>query len=138
MAVTSSHLRTGPGTPGGIEIPYVAHVNASGVPINPATAEGMAIATYVLSASYTVTITTTSIIPTAFGSITLPADLVRIVLIPRGDLYWKINAAATAATALIGQGSWLSLPVTKTLADTIQVYAAGAGVACDLLVCTAR
>ena len=92
---------------------------------------------YVVSASYTATITATSIIPTAFTA-TLPAGLVRIILIPRGDLYWKIGGAASASTALIGQESWLSLPVTKTLADTIEVYAAGAGVVCDLLVCTSR
>ena len=93
---------------------------------------------YVVSASYTVTVTSTSAdIPTRFSA-TLPAGLVRIILIPRGDIYWKINGTASATTALIGQESWLSLPVTKTLADTIEVYAAGAGVVCDLLVCTSR
>ena len=94
---------------------------------------------YVVSAHYTATITATHPIPHASAfNCTLPADLVRLVLIPRGDVYWKIGGAATASTALVAQASPLSLPVTKTLADTIQVYAAGGGVVCDLLVCTPR
>jgi len=91
---------------------------------------------YVLSAEYTATITATSIIPTAFTA-TLPANTVRIVLIPRGDMYWNVGAA-TASTALIGQGFALNMPVTKAVADTIQVYAAGAGFAVDLLVYVPR
>lgn len=99
--------------------------------------EALAAMDYVVSATYTATITATSIIPTAFTA-TLPADLERVILIPRGDMYWNIGAAASASTALIGQSLALNMPVTKTLADTIQVYAAGAGVVCDLLVCTPR
>jgi hypothetical protein len=63
---------------------------------------------YVVSAEYTATITATSIIPTAF-TVTLPANLVRIVLVPRGDVYWKIGGAASAATALVGQGFALNM-----------------------------
>lgn len=119
-------------------------VNTAEVEINPATEDKqddiivpLGNRDYVLSASYTATITATSIIPTAFTA-TLPTGLVRIVLVPRGDVYYKIGGSATTSTSLIGQGSYLNLPVTKTLADTIQVYAAGAGAAADLLVCTPR
>ena len=91
---------------------------------------------YVLSAEYTATITATSIIPTAFTA-TLPANTVRIVLIPRGAVYYAVGGAASASSLLLPLGG-LNMPVTKILADTIQVYAAGGGVVCDLLVCTSR
>ena len=110
---------------------------AAGASFNTAGQSALYNSDYVVSAAYTATITATAVIPTAFTA-TLPADLVRLVLIPRGDVYWKIGGAATASTALVAQASPLGLPVTKTLADTIQVYGAGAGVVCDLLVCTPR
>jgi hypothetical protein len=115
----------------------VGLLNTSEVEVNPATEDTLNNLDYVVSVAYTATITATAIIPTAFTA-TLPADLVRIVLIPRGDMYWKIGGAATASTTLIGQADRLNMPVTKTLADTIQVYAAGAGVVADLFVCTPR
>ena len=91
---------------------------------------------YVVSATYTATIGATSIIPTAFTA-TLPANTVRIVLIPRGAVYYKVTGVgdASAATALVPLGG-LDMPVTKTLADTIEVFAGD--VVCDLLVCTPR
>ena len=89
---------------------------------------------YAVEAVYTATIGATAIIPTAFTA-TLPADTVRIVLIPRGAVYYKVNGAASAATALVPLGG-LDMPVTKTLADTIQIYAGT--IVCDLLVCTPR
>ena len=110
---------------------------AAGASFNTAGQSALYNSDYVVSAAYTATITATAVIPTAFTA-TLPADLVRLVLIPRGDVYWKIGGAASAATALIAQASPLGLPVTKTLADTTQVYGAGAGVVCDMLVCTPR
>ena len=84
----------------------------------------------VLTAVYTAEIGASSVIPTAF-SCTLPTDLTRIVLVPRGDVYWKIGAAASADTLLLPAGG-IDLRITKTIADTIQVYADT--VDCDLLV----
>jgi hypothetical protein len=89
---------------------------------------------YVVVAEYTATIGATSIIPTAFTA-TLPAGLVRIILIPRGDVYYKIGGAASASTAKVPAGG-LNLPMTKTVADTVQVFASSVG--CDLLVCVKR
>ena len=91
---------------------------------------------YVVSAVYTATIGASSIIPTAFTA-TLPANTVRIVLIPRGAVYYKVTGVgdASAATALVPLGG-LDMPVTKTLADTIRVFADT--IVCDLLVCTPR
>jgi len=91
---------------------------------------------YVVSAAYTATITATAVLLTAFTA-TLPTRTVRVVLIPRGDVYYEIGGAASASTAKL-PAAGISMPVTKTLADTIQVYAAGDGVVCDLLVCTPR
>lgn len=98
---------------------------------------------YVVSAHYTATITASALLTDAAGAgggfgVTFATDTQRIVLIPRGDMYWKIAGAASAATARIGQGLALNMPLTKALADTIYVYAAGGGVVCDLLVCTPR
>lgn len=90
---------------------------------------------YVVSAAYTATLGATAVIPTAFTAV-LPAGLVRIVLIPRGDIYYAIGAAASASTQKIPGNTAFSLPFTKTVADTIQVYAGS--VVCDLLVCTPR
>ena len=92
-------------------------------------------AEYVVSAVYTATIGATAIIPTAFTA-TLPANTKRIILIPRGDVYWAIGGAASASTARITLGLALNMPVTKAVADTIQVYASN--VACDMLVCVPR
>lgn len=89
---------------------------------------------YVVSAEYTATLGATATIPTAFTA-TLPANTVRIILLPRGDVYYKIGGAASASTAKVAEGG-LNMPCTKTLADTIQVF--GSTVVCDLLVCTPR
>lgn len=105
--------------------------------------EALAAMDYVLTARYTATITSSALLTDAagagggFGAV-FAADTVRIVLIPRGDLYWNIGAAATANTSLVGQGFALNTPITKAIADTIQVYAAGAGFKVDLLVYTPR
>jgi len=89
---------------------------------------------YVVSAIYTADIGATSIIPTAFTA-TLPAALARIILIPRGAVYIKVGGAASALTALVPL-TGLDIPVTATLAATIQIFAAA--ILCDLLVCTPR
>ena len=109
-------------------------LNAAETEINPATEDTLNNLDYVVSAVYTATIGATGTIPTAFTA-TLPANTVRIVLIPRGAVYYKVNGAASAATALVPLGG-LDMPVTKTLADTIQIYAGT--IVCDLLVCTPR
>jgi len=116
-------------------------LNTSNARINPATSDKqdsilaavLGGSDYVVSAVYHATIGATSVIPTAFTA-TLPTNTRRIVLIPRGDVYWNVGAAADT-TAKVPTGG-LNMPVTKTLADTIQVYAAS--VECDLLVCTPR
>ena len=77
----------------------------------------------------TATVGASAVLPTAFG-VTLPADLARLVLVPRGDVYWAKGGAASASTAKVPTGG-INLPVTKAVADTIQVFAAG--VACDLM-----
>jgi len=77
----------------------------------------------------TATIGASAVLPTAFG-VTLPAGLARLVLVPRGDVYWAKGGAASPSTAKVPAGG-INLPVTKAVADTIQVYAAS--VACDLL-----
>jgi len=102
-------------------------LNDSNVRIDPAT-------NYTVLAVYTATIGATSIIPTAFTA-TLPDNTERIVLIPQGAVYYKVGGAATASTAKVPLGG-LNMPVTKTLADTIQIYAAS--IVCDLLVCGPR
>lgn len=86
-----------------------------------------------------VTITASAVIPTAFSK-TLPAGLLRIAIIPRpgaATVYYNFGAAATANTFAV-PAIGLSIPVTKAVADLMQVYAAGGGVVCDLLICTAR
>lgn len=88
----------------------------------------------VVSAVYTATIGGSSIIPTAFTA-TIPTNVSRIVLIPRGAVYYKVGGTASGATALLPLGG-LSMPVTKAFADSIRVFAAS--VKCDLLVCTQR
>ena len=94
---------------------------------------------YVVSARYTATITASALLTAAGGfTAVFAANTVRIILIPRGDMYWNIGAAADNTKSLIGQGTPLNMPITKTVADTVYVYAAGAGVVCDLLVCTPR
>ena len=112
----------------------VGLLNAAETEINPATEDTLNNLDYVVSAVYTATIGATGTIPTAFTA-TLPANTVRIVLIPRGAVYYKVNGAASAATALVPLCG-LDMPVTKTLADTIQIYAGT--IVCDLLVCTPR
>jgi hypothetical protein len=90
---------------------------------------------YVVSAAATVAVGATSVLPTAFG-VTLPTNLVRIVLLPAGTgVYVQVGGAASANTILVPTGG-LSLPVTKAVADTIQIFAAT--VRCSLLVCIPR
>ena len=120
----------------------VGIVNTSEAAINPSTEDTLttlATATgnldYVVSAAYTASITASAVIPTAFTA-SLPANTVRIILIPRGDLYYKIGDTASAATQKLTSTLALNIPATKTLADTIQVFADT--VVCDLLVCTPR
>lgn len=132
-AINTRHKTIG----GGVTVEYVALVNAAGEEISPATSALVSNLDFVVSAVFTATITATATLATAFST-TLPADLVRIVLIPRGDVYWAVGEAAAVSTSLIGQGSFLSIPVTKTFADTIQIFSAGAGADVDLLVCTPR
>jgi len=105
-----------------------------------AAAEAVQVGTdYVVSARYTATITASALLTAAGGfTAVFAANTVRIILIPRGDMYWNIGAAADNTKSLIGQGTPLNMPITKTVADTVYVYAAGAGVVCDLLVCTPR
>lgn len=88
----------------------------------------------VVSAVYTATIGGSSIIPTAFTA-TLGEATTRIVLIPRGAVYYKVGGAASAATALVPLGG-LNMPVTKALADTIRIFADT--IVCDMLVLEPR
>jgi hypothetical protein len=82
-----------------------------------------------LSAIAKTTITTTStIIPTIF-SIILPTNLVKLVLIPRGNIYINIGTAGTD-TQLIT--TTIVLDVNKTIADTIELYAND--IICDILI----
>ena len=110
-------------------------MNASLTVVNPSTEETLNNLDYVVSAEYTASIGATSIIPTAFAA-TLPENLVRIILIPQGDLYYKMGGAASASTAKLTSTLALNIPTTKALADAIQVYADT--VVCDLLICTPR
>ena len=92
---------------------------------------------YVVSAVLIATLEATSreLSHVAAFDTTLPANLVRIVVLPRGAVYYNIGGVASAAHALVPLGG-LNLPVTKTVADTIQFYAAG--IKCDMLVCIPR
>ena len=63
-------------------------------------------------------------------NITLPSDTMRIALIPTGTIYWNLGTAS-AATALI-PSSGIEFPVTKTTADTIQLFAAN--IQCDIVI----
>ena len=90
---------------------------------------------YVVSADYTATVSDTSDISAVFTA-TMPTNLIRVIMIPQGDMYYKIGGVASDTTAKLTSTLALNMPTTKTLADTIQVYAAG--VVCDLLVCTPR
>ena len=110
--------------------------DAAGTAINPATKEAVEKLTpdYVVSAVYTATVGATAALPAAFTA-TLPAGVLRILLVPRGDVYWAIGGAASGSTAKVPSGG-LNLPVTKAVADTIQVFASS--VVCDLIVCIAR
>jgi hypothetical protein len=80
----------------------------------------------------TVTIPATSAtLPSAtMFNLTLPSDTMRIALIPVGDVYWNIGTAS-AATAKI-PSSGIEFPVTKTVANTIQLFAIN--VQCDIIV----
>jgi hypothetical protein len=89
---------------------------------------------YATTAGYTATIGASSTIATAFTA-SLPANLVRIVLIPRGDVYYKFNGTASAATAKLPAGG-LNMPIKFSDANTLEVFASS--VVCDLLVCTPR
>jgi hypothetical protein len=89
-----------------------------------------------LSAIAHATIGASSVIPTAF-TIVLPSDTAKITIIPRGTIYWNIGAAATVSTAKIPSGGF-SLNINKTIADTIRLYAVGAGEECDILVFVPR
>ena len=115
-------------------VPVSGSVTTSGT-VTEASAAGIKSAVdYVLSATATATIGATAIIPTAF-SVTLGATLMRIALVPRGDVYYAIGGAASTGTAKLPSDG-LVIPVTKTVADTIQVFASS--VVCDLLVFVPR
>jgi hypothetical protein len=89
-----------------------------------------------LSITGTAAVTTSATLATIF-TITLPADTVRISLVPRGTIYWNIGTApATTDTALIPLAG-IDFPVNKTVGDTIKLYAASSTV-CDISVYVPR
>jgi len=79
---------------------------------------------YALSVSYPVALGATATIPTLISA-TLPSNLVRIAILPHvantGTIYYAIGGAASVATSQIPAGGE-NIPVTKTVADTIQLY----------------
>lgn len=77
----------------------------------------------------TATIGASDDLATAFN-VTLPADLTRLVLVPRGDVFWNLGTEASALTARIPAGG-ISLPVTVDIAALIEIFADD--VVCDLM-----
>lgn len=81
---------------------------------------------------------TTAVLPTAMG-VTLPADLLRLIFIPgkdnAGPVCMEIGGAAVLATS--PEVGTVSVPIAKTVADTIQVIGANADTL-TVLTCIAR
>lgn len=78
---------------------------------------------YVISSCATKTVSDSNTLPIWFGT-TLPADLSAVGIHPQGDVYINIGAAATASTWKLSGGGYYRLPMTKTVADTVRIYAA--------------
>ena len=82
---------------------------------------------YVLSVEYLMAVSTAGTLVSYAAA--LPATCTRIAVIPNDDatesVRFAIGKAATAATSEIPPGG-IVLPVTKTIGDTIQFYAASA------------
>ena len=91
---------------------------------------------YVVAAGYPkiANVNASTALPTLFA-VTLPSNLVRIVLVPAGTVYIAQGAAASAATSKLPTGG-ISLPCTKTVADDFRLFAAA--VNCDLYVLIPR
>jgi hypothetical protein len=86
---------------------------------------------YVLSASYRITTGATATIPTLINPATLPANTVRIAIIPEDSsiiIRHAIGGAASGTSPAI-PGGGVSIPVTQTVANTIQLFSASANYA---------
>ena len=91
---------------------------------------------YMLADGYpqTATITTSSVPisdPSFFGPLPQPPtyNLLRIALVPRGNIYINYGSAASASSTLLPSGG-VSIPITLTVANNLYLYASS--VSCDL------
>ena len=127
----------------------VAPVTTAGAPVNPAREDGnlaglMEALDYVVSAAYRVTIDGTSRLLTALagGPTSLPDGLVRIGLIREegtsGQVHFKFGSAASTSSPQWPAGGVASLPITATLARTMQAIASSGTIYATLLVMVPR